>query len=396
MTDTSIDNKLVKKHYPTTNNDQELSFILEADPNLCLLKNKISIHFIIELDQKLFPDNGFAAKQFSNLYVELNSQKISTNKTNYEYWLNDWILKYGNFNPDYITSLYEMEGYYDRYAYEDLDDDGKNKIIAHRRENIPVKAGKYIYELIMSPNESFLNDNHPLPPGIELKLTFDRLQAEHSCIAIDEADTFKGTVLELKDVYAQTEYISSEILRSYFDQRELQPSSYSYDEVSCLCRSVPKNEQYIRLDNIRGGNTPDYVFFGLIKSSCFNGSLKCGSFNFQNNNIKEVNLTLNGNSCLGFPIRIQNDNPIWAYHKFYSTLGRLMNQSAAAQLRPATFKNNVIYCHKFEGEDSQQGWLGVTLSLDKPLTEHYTLVMWSINNVKLTIDKYSQIDKFSL
>ena len=105
--DIAIDNKLVKKHYPNTNNDQELSFIFESDPNLCLLKNKIAIHLIIELDQNYVPDNGFVAKQFSSISVELNSQKISNNKTNGEYWLNDWIVKYGNLNPDYVTSVYE-------------------------------------------------------------------------------------------------------------------------------------------------------------------------------------------------------------------------------------------------------------------------------------------------
>ena len=92
MTETSIDQKLVKRHYPNTNNDQELSFIFESDPNLCLLKNKVSIHMIIELDEKYIPDNGFAAKQFANIIIELNSQRVSNNKTTGEYWLNDWMI----------------------------------------------------------------------------------------------------------------------------------------------------------------------------------------------------------------------------------------------------------------------------------------------------------------
>ena len=239
MSETAIDNKLVKKHYPNTNNDQELSFIFEADPNLCMLKNKIAIHFIVELDDKYLPDNGFAAKQFSNVYVELNSQKISNNKTSGEYWLNDWILKYGNLNPDYITSVYEIEGYYDKYVYNELSDDQKSAVIAHRRAGIPAKAGKFIYEFIMSPNESFLNENHTLPPGIELKLTFDRNPAQFSCLSDSDA-SLRGKTLELKDAYAQVEYITSPILRSYFDQRDYQPIIYSYDEISLLCRSIPK------------------------------------------------------------------------------------------------------------------------------------------------------------
>ena len=158
--DIAIDNKLIKKHYPNTNNDQELSFIFESDPNLCLLKNKIAIHMIIELDESYIPDNGFAAKQFSSISVELNSQKISNNKTNGEYWMNDWITKYGNLNPDYVTSVYEIEGYFDKYgAFEDLTDDAKNQIVAHRRNNVPVKDQKYVYELNHSIHAFFYKKN---------------------------------------------------------------------------------------------------------------------------------------------------------------------------------------------------------------------------------------------
>lgn len=396
MTETAIDQKVVKKHYPNTNNDQELAFIFESDPNLCLLKNKISIHMIIELDEKYIPDNGFLAKQFSNIVIELNSQRVSNNKSSGEYWLNDWMMKYGNLNPDYVTSLYEIEGYYDRYTFEGLDDDGKRSLIGHRRTGIPYKSGKYIYEFIMTPNESFLNENHPLPPGIEMKISFDRLPAQNSCISIDADKSLHGAVLDLKDVYAQVEYISSPILRSYFDRRDVQPITYKYDELSVLCRSIPTKEQYVRLDNIKGGNTPDYVFFGLVKTAALNGSLMSGSLNLENAGVKEVNLTLNGNSCNGFPLRIQNNVPLWPYHKFFSTLGRLMDNSAAAQMRLSTFENMVIYAHKFEGEDATQGWLGVTLSLENGFDEQYTLIIWTVNNVKTMIDKFNQIEKFSL
>ena len=81
--ETAIDNKIVKRHYPRQNIDDNLTFNFEADPNLCLVKNKIAIHFTIELDQNYLPDNGFAAKQFSMCSVEVNSQRVSSNKTRY-------------------------------------------------------------------------------------------------------------------------------------------------------------------------------------------------------------------------------------------------------------------------------------------------------------------------
>ena len=84
MQESAIDNKVVKRHYPRTNNDSALSFTFESDPNLCLLKNNILINFSVELDANYIPDNGFAAKLFSLLQVEVNSQVVSSNKTKYE------------------------------------------------------------------------------------------------------------------------------------------------------------------------------------------------------------------------------------------------------------------------------------------------------------------------
>ena len=75
-----IDFKLNKKHYPRTNNDSVLEFVFEKDANLFLQKNKIIIRGAFELDKKLVVENGFAAKLFSKLTVEVDSQQVSINK----------------------------------------------------------------------------------------------------------------------------------------------------------------------------------------------------------------------------------------------------------------------------------------------------------------------------
>ena len=48
-----FDNKVIKKHFPRTNNDSVLVFHLEKDPNLCLEKNNISISFTVEVEDRL-------------------------------------------------------------------------------------------------------------------------------------------------------------------------------------------------------------------------------------------------------------------------------------------------------------------------------------------------------
>ena len=49
-----LDAKITKKIYPRTNNNQVLEFIVEKDPNLFLLKNKIVIVLIPHLASSLY------------------------------------------------------------------------------------------------------------------------------------------------------------------------------------------------------------------------------------------------------------------------------------------------------------------------------------------------------
>ena len=74
-----IDYKIVKKQYPRTNNSQILEFIFDRDPNSCLRKNKILLRGAIEIDKHYIVDNGFAAKLFSMVTIELDSQVITKN-----------------------------------------------------------------------------------------------------------------------------------------------------------------------------------------------------------------------------------------------------------------------------------------------------------------------------
>ena len=75
-----------------------------------------------------------------------------------------------------------------------------------------------------------------------------------------------------------------------------------------------------------------------------------------------MNITLNGNSCYGFPMKIDNQFPLWPFYKFYDCIGKIHNIDLPNQHSIHSFKDNIIYCHKFEGEECTQGWIGVSLT----------------------------------
>ena len=129
-----------------------------------------------------------------------------------------------------------------------------------------------------------------------------------------------------------------------------------------MYKALNTGEQSIRLENLKGGNTPDFLFMGIVPTASINGSTTHTSTKFRNYDVKEVNLTLNGSSCQGFPLRIENDYPLGAYYKFHDTLGKLQNPTLAGQLSMDKFARHMIFSHKFEGEESSQGWIGVTIN----------------------------------
>ena len=161
-------------------------------------------------------------------------------------------------------------------------------------------------------------------------------------------------------------------MRSAFETVNIKPLEYKYDECTVMCRTIPINEKYVRLENIRGGNCPDYIFFGLVNTAAFSGSFDFQSHNYENHNLKEVNLTLNGNSCHGFPLRMKNNKPVWAYFRLFDTLGRLLNSKLGRQWEMTDFAYNCLFSHKFEGEDTSSGWIGVDLAFDKTPTTPLT------------------------
>ena len=76
----AVDNKIIKRHFPRTNNAQVLEFVFEKDPNLFLRKNKILVKGTVEVPDTWTPDTGFVSKLFSMLSIELDSHTISSNR----------------------------------------------------------------------------------------------------------------------------------------------------------------------------------------------------------------------------------------------------------------------------------------------------------------------------
>ena len=294
-----------------------------------------------------------------------------------------------------VESGFIPEGYFDHYNADDTELLEASQVIERRNYLYHEEGTKRRYEFAFSPVMGFLGSPEPLLNNTELKISFDRCRPETALIATTSI-TNDCEYIEIKDCHALTEYVSSPEIRNFFETIDVQPIVYEYDSVDVLIKNIPKGETDIRLDNIRGGNNPSYLFLGLIPQKSLNGDFARCSTSFRNHQLTDINLTLNGNSVNSFPINIKNNSLIYPLYKFLDATDQLYNNQCGSTLTVNDFESNYLIAHKFECEVSNTGWIGINLKLSKPPSndDPICLVAWFICNNKITIDKFHSVEKF--
>ena len=313
-----------------------------------------------------------------------------------DFWLSDYIYKIGNFNTQYIQSAFNTEGYYDFYNIN-TDQLLNNNTVTKRRKSGSKEVGsttkKDKYEFVLIPNLGFLASPKQLIKNCELKIRFNRAKSSVALLRC-KAGTESHQDLEITDCYAQSTYISSDILKSYFDGIDTSPITYEYDDVEIILKSLPTGETNIRFDNVRGGIVPSYIFVGIVSTNALKGSLTESSTRFARYNVDELDIKMNGNSVNGYPISVNNGSAAYPLYQFQNSIERNYNSACGSSLKIEEFEYNWIWAHKFEAEDTQ-GWISLNVNLDTAYAtnEKRTMVIWLITPSTLSIDRFHQIDK---
>ena len=285
------------------------------------------------------------------------------------------------------------EGYFDHYNADDTELMAEPSVIERRNYLYHQSGTKRRYEFAYTPSMGFLGSPLPLLNDTELKISFDRSRPEVALIATSSV-TNDCEYIEINDCYAVTEYISSPETREMFRSIDISPIIYEYDSVDVLIKNIPKGETDIRLDNIRGGINPSYLFLGLIPQKNLNGDYAKCSTSFRHYGLNEINITLNGNSVNSYPIAIKNHSSIYPLYKFLETTNHLYNNKCGNTVSIQDFESNFLLSHKFECEISNTGWIGINLKLSETKeTEPLCLVCWFICENKISIDKFHSIEK---
>ena len=264
---------------------------------------------------------------------------------------------------------------------------------AQIRKNYGTDSGDNIlYDFCIIPNIGFLCNSDPLPTNCEVKLSFDR--AVSSVAILSDAD--RGVTLEIKECFAMTEYISSPNLRTYMDSIDNAPLRFEFEDCEVYTKSIPQGETNIRFDNLRGGNVPSHMFIGIIETDAFNGDYTLSSTKFSPHKVCQINISLNGNSVNGYPLKVQSERPVIPMTRFVDCTNQIQNVDAGATLNSTEFNFNWLWSHCFEAEETSRGWIGIDFKVDEAFAKPMTMVVWIISPTCIAIDKFHQIEKINL
>ena len=313
-----------------------------------------------------------------------------------EYYLSDYINKVGNFDSSALSSTFNAEGYFDPMNFSAEDLGASLSFLNNRRAYKTTQGDFHEWDFVVCLNTGFLSNNEPLPTNTELKLSFDRAPAYTAVLKMESSAPDMDEPIVIKDVVATTEYISSPYWRDFFSSMDHTPQMFTYDDCEVMIKNIPNSETEIRFDNIRGGKTPNCMFFAIIPQSCLKGDVGLSSTYFEQNNVQEMNLTLNGNSVNGYPISVRKTSPIHPYIKFLDVTQRLHNVASGDFLNFIEFKKNWIWSHSFESESTSQGWIGINFKLTQAYSTNMALICWVIAPSAVTIDQFGSVERLNV
>ena len=307
----------------------------------------------------------------------------------------DYIYKTANFDSNLLQTAYNCEGYFDQLNLNKTElASVADTVVLKRKAGCSTKSGVDRYEFVITPNFGFLASPEPLLKDAELKISFDRASWKNALVEYATVTT-PCTKLEIKDCHAVTEYVSSPMYRAHFDRISSAPILYNYEECNVYIKSIPLNDTEIRFDNLKGGNVPSYMFAGVIPQADMNGTSTTSCTDFGHSNVKAVNITLNGNSVHGYPMQIKSGAPIFPMHKFLDVTNSIYNINRGSAMEIIHFKYNWLWAHKFDADETSQGWVGISMKLTEAFTAPNNLVVWFITETALSIDKYHQVEKIT-
>lgn len=343
--------------------------------------------------------NNMLNTLFCEIRVDLNQQTVSStnNLNHYRSYLENLF----NFNQtakdSHLTSclFYMDEG----GKFEDSTGAGfvKRKGFVSSSEEV---------DLFGRINCDVLNSSKYMLNEVEMRFTLTQNPA--SLVVFQSAPAAGvqplNPKIEITDatLYIRKVNLNPSILLAHEKMLQTTPAIYPFKRVEMLSYSVPAGTYKKCFENLFLNRIPSRIILGLVKNSSFSGSLHENCFNFENFNLNQLNLSVNGHvvGCSGLSPNFGSKKSVIPFlFSYYNTGNHGMDDGNCVDRE--TYPNGYcLYAFDLSPDLSaseshtspqQQGSVRLELGFNAPLAQVVNVVVHAEYADVMEIDRDRQV-----
>ncbi|XP_067678602.1 uncharacterized protein F54H12.2-like [Haliotis asinina] len=244
-----------------------------------------------------------------------------------------------------------------------------------------------LYEDLMDSKRYWIN-------GVDLQIRMFRTPPAFNLMCAEDSPSYK---VKIQDIYLRMCKIrpSSAITTSHAKVLSHHTAKYPFTKSDIKTVSLPKGQLNYTVDNLFQNKVPNKTVVALASSEAVNGSYTKSPFNFQMYDLSSIVLYVDGESLPGEALRVAKKQYITAYNALFE--GRA---SIGLDIERGDFKGGYAlyqFClEPYHLKDDyldliKRGNLRLNLQFSKALPETTNLILYSEDNLMLTVDNARNI-----
>ena len=230
-------------------------------------------------------------------------------------------------------------------------DDSKNVGLRKRHEKITDSKEIVLMDRL---HLDLFEQEKCLPNGVDVRLRFNRARPQFYMMTA--AGSSGKVVIQSMILWVRKVKPVPSIINLINQQLSTQTAKYPLRRVEVKSFTIPSNTQSKITDHLFQGQMPKLIVLGFVDNAAFNGDDTRNPFHFQNQKVKKLEISINGEMMETRPLEpnFTNDQYLRSYLSLYKGLGKL-GQDWAPDITLEEYKNGyTLWCVDFTKDQEAQ------------------------------------------
>ena len=275
--------------------------------------------------------------------------------------------------------------------------DSKNVGLRKRHEKI---TGSNVIVLMDRLHLDLFQQEKCLPNGVDVRLRFNRSRPQFYMMT--DAGSSGKVVLQSMVLWVRKVKPAPTVINLINQQLSTQTAKYPLRRVEVKTFTIPTGTQSKITDHLFQGQMPKLIVLGFVENAAFNGDPTKNPFHFQNQRVKKLEISINGEMIETRPLEPNFTDDIYlrSYLSLYKGLGKL-GQDWAPDITQEEYKSGyTLWCVDFTKDQEAQtdkfhliqtGNLRVEVQFAANVATTLNGVMYAVFDNMLEINKQREV-----